>query len=47
MPDVKNYNEMLTQMQKDKNFEKLIQAMTIAQLNGKTSAAKRMVNVSK
>lgn len=47
MPNVKNYNEMLTQMQKDKNFEKLIQAMTIAQLNGKSPVAKRLVNVSK
>ena len=47
MPNVKNYTEILEQMQKDRNFEKLVQAMTIAQLNGKTSAAKRHVNVGK
>ena len=37
----------IEQMQKDRNFEKLVQAMTIAQLHGKTSAAKRHVNVGK
>lgn len=47
MPNVKNYTEILEQMQKDRNFEKLVQAMTIAQLNGKTSVAKRHVNVGK
>ena len=40
MPNVRNYNELVAQMQQDKNFEKLIQAMTLGQLNGKSSDMK-------
>lgn len=40
MPNVKNYDELVTQMQQDKKFEKLIKAMTVDQLNGKSSDAK-------
>ena len=40
MPNVKNYDELVTQMQQDKKFEKLIKAMTVGQLNGKSSDAK-------
>lgn len=38
--NVKNYDEMLTQMQQDKSFEKLIMAMTIDRIAGKSSLAK-------
>ena len=40
MDNVKNYDEMLTQMQKDKSFEKLIMAMTIDRIAGGSSLAK-------
>lgn len=40
MPAVKSYNEMITQMQKDKNFERLINAMTVDQIAGKSSLGK-------
>lgn len=39
-PNVKNYDEMLSAMQKDKNFEKLINSMTIDRIAGKSSLAK-------
>lgn len=40
MPNVHGYNELLTEMQKDKNFEKLILSMTIDRIAGKSSLAK-------
>lgn len=40
MDGVKNYDEMLAQMQKDKNFEKLVLSMSIDRLAGKSSLAK-------
>ena len=40
MPNVHSYNEMLMQMQKDPKFDKLIKAMTIDQIAGKSSLAK-------
>jgi TP901 family phage tail tape measure protein len=40
LPNVKNYNELLKSMQHDKNFERLIMAMTIDPLAGKSSLAK-------
>ena len=39
-PNIKNYDEMLHAMQKDKNFENLIQAMTINRIAGGSSLAK-------
>lgn len=38
--NVKNYDEMLRAMQNDRNFERLISAMTIDRLAGKSSLAK-------
>ena len=40
MENVKNYDEMLTQMRKDKNFERLILSMSINRIAGKSSLAK-------
>lgn len=40
MENVKNYDELLSAMQKDKNFERLIHAMTVDRLAGKSSLAK-------
>lgn len=40
LPNVKNYNELLTEMQRDKNFERLILSMTIDRLAGKSALAK-------
>ena len=40
MPNVHSYDEMLTQMQRDKNFENLIMAMTINRIAGGSSLAK-------
>lgn len=40
MPNVKNYNDTIRQMQKDRNFERLILSMTIDRLNGGNSLAK-------
>nr|DAH97535.1 MAG TPA: chromosome segregation ATPase [Caudoviricetes sp.] len=40
LPNVKNYDEMLNAMQKDKNFERLILSMSIDRLAGKSSLAK-------
>lgn len=39
-PNVKNYDEMLAAVQKDKNFERLVTAMTIGKLTGGSSLAK-------
>ena len=40
MPNVKNYGELLSEMQRDPKFEKLILAMTVDQIAGKSSLAK-------
>lgn len=40
MPNVQSYNELLTEMQRDKNFEKLILSMSVDRIAGKTSLAK-------
>ena len=40
MPNVRGYNELLTEMQRDPKFEKLILSMTIDQIAGKSSLAK-------
>ena len=40
MDNVKNYDEMLSTMQTDKNFERLIESMSIGKLAGKSSLAK-------
>lgn len=40
-PNVKNYEQLLREMQKDKNFEKLILSMTIDRVAGKSSLSKR------
>lgn len=40
LPNVKNYDELLSAMQKDKNFERLILSMSIDRVAGKSSLAK-------
>ena len=40
MPNVHSYNELISEMQKDKNFEKLILSMTVDQIAGKSRLAK-------
>lgn len=40
MDNVKNYGELLSEMQRDKNFEKLILSMSIDKIAGKSSLAK-------
>ena len=40
MPNVKNYEEMLMQMKKDKNFQRLIDSMGVDQIAGKSSMRK-------
>ena len=40
MPNVKNYDETLNAMKRDKNFERLILSMTIDQIAGKSSSGK-------
>ena len=40
LPNVQNYSELLSAMQKDKNFEKLILSMSIDRLAGGSSLAK-------
>lgn len=40
LPNVQNYNELLSEMQRDKNFEKLIMSMTIDRIAGRSSLAK-------
>lgn len=40
MPNVKNYEEFLAAMQRDKNFERLIDSMTIGRIAGKSGLAK-------
>ena len=40
LPNVRNYEQLLSEMQKDKNFERLITSMTVDQIAGKSSLAK-------
>ena len=40
LPNVKNYEELLSALQKDPKFDKLIKAMTLDQIAGKSSLAK-------
>lgn len=40
MPNVKNYEQMLAQMKKDRNFEQLVNSFTMDQLAGKSSLRK-------
>lgn len=40
MPNVKNYDEFLAQMRKDRNFENLVLSMTVDQIAGKSSLGK-------
>ena len=40
LPNVKNYDELLSAMQKDKNFERLIDSMTFDKMTGKSSLSK-------
>ena len=39
-PNVKNYDEFLSALKKDRSFEHLIQSMTIDQIAGKSSLGK-------
>ena len=45
LPNVKDYDSLVRQMQNDKKFENLIQSMTIGRINGKSSASKRHINI--
>ena len=40
MPNVKNYEQLISQMQSDKNFEKLILSMSVDRLAGGSSLGK-------
>lgn len=40
MPNVHNYNELIRDMQRDPNFERLVESMSIGKLAGKSSLAK-------
>ena len=40
MPNVRNYEEMLNGLRKDPNFERLVMAMTLDQIAGKSSLSK-------
>ena len=40
MPNVRNYNELLAEMQRDPKFEKLVLSMSIDRIAGKSSLAK-------
>ena len=40
LPNVHNYEEFLSAMKKDRNFERLVQSMTIDQIAGKSSLGK-------
>lgn len=40
MPNVKNYGELISEMQRDPKFERLIHAMTVDQIAGKSKLAK-------
>ena len=40
LPNVRNYEQLLAEMQRDKNFERLVMSMTVDQIAGKSSLAK-------
>ena len=40
LPNVHNYEQLLAEMQRDKNFERLIMSMTVDQIAGKSSLGK-------
>lgn len=40
LPNVRNYDELIRQMQKDRNFERLINAMTLDKIAGKNGMTK-------
>ena len=40
MPNVKNYEQLISEMQRDPKFEKLVLAMTVNQIAGKSKLAK-------
>ena len=40
LPNVRNYDELIRQMQKDRNFERLINSMTLDKIAGKNSLSK-------
>ena len=40
LPNITNYSEFVTALQRDKNFEKLIKSMTVDRLAGGSSLAK-------
>ena len=40
LPNVRNYDELIRQMQKDRNFERLINSMTLDKIAGKNSMTK-------
>lgn len=40
LPNVRNYEELLSAMKKDRNFERLIHSMTVDQIAGKSSLGK-------
>ena len=43
LPNVKDYDSLVRQMQSDNKFEKLIQSMTIGRLNGKSKNDKKRI----
>lgn len=45
VPNVTNYREFMSAMQKDKQFERLIQEMTLGQMNGNNSLRKHSINI--
>lgn len=40
LPSVKNYDDFVTQMQKDKRFEKIVQSVTVDAISGRSSYSK-------
>ena len=40
MPNIRNYDELIRDMQRDPNFERLVESMTIGKIAGKSSLAK-------
>ena len=43
LPNVKNYQEFMTQAQSDPKFQKLVQEMTLGSINGNNSYKKRNI----
>ena len=44
LPNVKNYDEFISTMQKDHRFEKMIQDMTVGQIANRGTFAKMKYN---